>query len=355
MEQDQTLYVSQEHLDIALNHAKLGFWELELESTMMICTPQCKINVGAGDKPTVSYEDLINSIIPEDREKMQADVSAALVPGGGTYHSQYRVIHPDGSLHWIEANGKVLYLNEKPYRMVGTTLDITGKKDIEMLKDELLSFATHELKTPVTVIKGYLQILHAFIEKTGNIKYAELSKKSLAATERMTKLLGEIAAPANRRGDQIILQKQQFDVCALLIETVASINMVNPQTLLNLNASGPVFVTADRDRISQVLINLLNNAIKFSPELSEINIQVEQDEDQVKISIRDRGIGMLETEHTKIFQKYFRSENVKNNVEGSGIGLYLSSEIITRHGGRIWVEQPDDRCGSIFIFTIPKA
>ncbi|QXV64731.1 PAS domain-containing protein [Mucilaginibacter sp. 21P] len=354
MGHDQTLYVSQEHLDIALNHTKLGFWELELENPRMICTPQCKINIGAGEKPTVSYEDLINAIIPEDREKMQADVALALLPGGGTYNSQYRVIHPDGSLHWIEANGKVLYQNEKPYRMVGTTLDITAKKDMEMLKDELLSFTTHELKTPVTVIRGYLQILYTFIEKTGNTRFADISKKSLDATERMTRLLKEIADPEYRKGDQIILQKQQFDVCTLLADTIASINMVSPQTQFRLHASNSALVMADRDRIGQVLINLLNNAIKFAPDSSEIVMVVDQFEDQIKISIRDRGIGLSENEYAKIFQKYYRSDQIKSKVEGSGIGLYLSSEIITRHGGRIWVEQPEDKIGSKFIFTLPK-
>ncbi|PWK77236.1 PAS domain S-box-containing protein [Mucilaginibacter oryzae] len=354
MKQDQTLVISQEHLDIALNHTKLGFWELDLVTTAMICTTQCKINVGAGDQETISYEDLNSNIIPEDREKMRADVAAALTPGCGTYHSEYRVIHPDGSLHWIEANGKVLYNNEQPYGMVGTTLDITAKKDLEMLKDELLSTATHELKTPLTAIRGYLQLLHKFIQGTGNEKFTEISRKSLSATERMARLLQEISDPARRRGDQLILEKQQIDIHALLEETAASIAMVSPLHSYQFQGNGPVMITADRDRISQVLINLLANAVKFSPASSAIEMAVHEMPDHVKISVRDRGIGLHEAEHAKIFQKYYRSENVVHKFEGSGIGLYLSGEIITRHGGRIWAEQPQDGQGSLFVFTLPK-
>ncbi|QXV66765.1 PAS domain-containing sensor histidine kinase [Mucilaginibacter sp. 21P] len=354
MDQDQTLFVSQESLDIALNHAKLGFWELDLVNTKMTCTPQCKINVGAEGWATVSYEDLIGNIIPEDREKMQADVAVAMSPGQGTYHSEYRVIHPDGALHWIEANGKVLYENGEPIRMVGTTLDITAKKDMEMLKDELLSTATHELKTPVTVIRGYLQLLHKFVQDSGDEKFTEISRKSLSAAERMTRLLQDISGPAGRKGDQLVLQKQPFDVHALLHEIVGSISIVSPTHSCHVKCSDPVFISADRDRISQVLINLLTNAIKFSPDSSGIDIMVDDMQDHIMISIRDRGIGLSGTEYAKVFEKYYRSESVINKIEGSGIGLYLSSEIITRHGGRIWAEQPEDKLGSRFVFTLPK-
>jgi PAS domain S-box-containing protein len=353
MSNDQTLYVSQEHLDIALNHLRLGFWELDLEQNAMICTPQCKVNVGASLDHNLSYEGLLAAIIPEDREKMQADVMLSMAPGNGVYHSQYRVKHSDGSLHWIEANGKVLYQDDVPYRMVGTTLDITEKKDLEMLKDELLNIATHEIKTPLSVIKGYLQITHAFIERTGNQKFSDISRKTLAATDRIARLVKDMAHPAKGSPDQIKLSKERFDLIELITDIIANAKLISPNHSVMLNHDGAVVLEADKDRISQVLINLLNNAIKFSGGSKSIDLTVEVADKAVQVCIRDRGIGISAVEQHKIFQKYYRSESSKQNIEGSGIGLYLCSEIITRHGGRIWVEQPADGQGSVFIFTLP--
>jgi len=164
---DQDLSVSKEHLHIALSQVKLGFWELELDNLQLNCTVQCKLNISGSSHEGLSYDDWLEAIFIDDRDRVLEAVREAIASETGGFYFQYRVKHTDGSLHWIEANGTVLYKVNVPYRMIGTTLDITDKKDLELLKDELLSVATHELKTPVSAVKGYLQILHRFIQSTG--------------------------------------------------------------------------------------------------------------------------------------------------------------------------------------------
>jgi len=351
---DQTLSVSKEHLNIALNQVKIGFWELELDGLLLNCTMQCKINVKGTVQDTLTYNDLLDQIVPDDLERMQDAVKEAIVSENGEYHSQYRVKHIDGSLHWIEANGTVLYKDNIPHRMIGTTVDITEKKDLELLKDELLSVATHELKTPVSAVKGYLQILHRFVQSTGEEKFIQISNRALSSTERITRLLTEIADPANRHLNQIRLIKEDFDLRTLTDEIAANSTLINPDYHLSVYCPDKAFpVHADRFRIAQVLTNLMNNAIKYSPENKNIEIYLNQTETNVKLKIIDHGIGLNEDEHAKVFQKFYRAASAPKHVAGFGIGLFLCSEIIMRHGGRIGIESLKDVQGTCFYFTLP--
>ncbi|MCC8409128.1 PAS domain-containing sensor histidine kinase [Mucilaginibacter sp. UR6-1] len=352
---DKTLIVSQEHLDIALNQVRLGFWELDLDGMTLNCTPQCKMNFGMGDRPSLSYEELLACIVPEDRQMMQTDVAKALVPGNGIYHSQYRARHPDGSLHWIEANGTVLFRDNTPYRMIGTTLDITEKKDLELLKDELLNVATHELKTPVSAVKGYLQILHRFIETTHNEKFINISNRALGSTERITRLLTEIADPAHRHLNQIRLSREHFDLRTLIDEIAGNAMLINPEYTIEIFCTGKSFmVLADRFRIGQVLTNLVNNAIKYSPDHKHVDIRLSTEDSWNKVQVIDSGIGINKDEHAKVFQKFYRTGSGSKIAGGFGIGLYLSSEIITRHGGQIGIEEKKQGAGTEFYFTLPN-
>jgi PAS domain S-box-containing protein len=212
---EQAIEVTQEHFKIALDQVQLGFWELDLNDYALNCTSKCKTNIGIPVSELLNYDKLLECILVEDRPLMPEAIIKAIQSADGVYSLQYRVRHADQSIHWIDAKGTVLFEAEVPGRIIGTMVDITEKKDLELLRDELFNVTTHELKTPLSAVKGYLQLLDRFISTTGNEKIAQVAKRALGSVERITRLLNEMADPANLYSNQIRLAKDYFDLNAL--------------------------------------------------------------------------------------------------------------------------------------------
>ena len=351
---EQNFEITEDHFNIALNQVQLGFWELDLNNYTLNCTSKCKTNIGIRKDDVLDYDKLLECILPEDRPLMPEAIIKAIQSQGGIYNLQYRVRHTDQSVHWIDANGTVLFDASVPSRIIGTMVDITEKKDLELLRDELFNVTTHELKTPLSAVKGYLQLLDRFITGTGNERIAGVAKRALGSVERITRLLNEMADPVNLYSNQIRLAKDYFDLNALSEEIAGNAMLINPDykiTVSTTNIDSLVF--ADRYRIGQVLTNLVNNAIKYSPERKDVEVTIGTHKNDVKVLVKDHGIGLAKSEHQKVFKKFYRATSTPKNIPGFGIGLFLSAEIIIRHGGIIGVEESESPGGTCFYFTLP--
>jgi signal transduction histidine kinase len=351
---EQAIEVTQEHFKIALDQVQLGFWELDLNDYALNCTSKCKTNIGIPVSELLNYDKLLECILVEDRPLMPEAIIKAIQSADGVYSLQYRVRHADQSIHWIDAKGTVLFEAEVPGRIIGTMVDITEKKDLELLRDELFNVTTHELKTPLSAVKGYLQLLDRFISTTGNEKIAQVAKRALGSVERITRLLNEMADPANLYSNQIRLAKDYFDLNALSEEIAGNTMLINPDYQIQVTTTNTDSLAfADRYRIGQVLTNLVNNAVKYSPECKQIAISIGTHNDQIKVLVKDYGIGLAKSEHQKVFQKFYRANSTPKNIPGFGIGLFLSAEIIIRHGGFIGVADNEAENGTSFYFTLP--
>jgi PAS domain S-box-containing protein len=351
---EQTFEVTQEHFNIALNQVQLGFWELDLNNYVLNCTSKCKTNIGILIDDVLDYDTLLVCILPEDRPLMPEAIIKAIQSTDGIYGLEYRVRHADQSIHWIDAKGTVLFEEEVPSRIIGTMVDITEKKDLELLRDELFNVTTHELKTPLSAVKGYLQLLDRFITGLGNEKITQVVKRALGSVERITRLLNEMADPVNLYSNQIRLAKDYFDLNALAEEIAGNAMLINPDykiTVSTTNIDSLVF--ADRYRIGQVLTNLINNAVKYSPECKDVVVAIETHNNEVKVQVKDYGIGLAKSEYHNVFKKFYRVTTAPKNIPGFGIGLFLSAEIIIRHGGLIGVEDNKSKKGTCFYFTLP--
>ncbi|MDB4919380.1 ATP-binding protein [Mucilaginibacter sp.] len=351
---EQTFEVTQEHFSIALNQVQLGFWELDLNNYKLNCTSKCKTNIGILIDDLLDYDTLLKCILPEDRPLMPEAIIKAIQSTDGIYSLEYRVRHSDQSIHWIDAKGTVLFEAEVPCRIIGTMVDITEKKDLELLRDELFNVTTHELKTPLSAVKGYLQLLDRFIAGLGNEKIAQVAKRALGSVERITRLLNEMADPVNLYSNQIRLAKDYFDLNALGEEIAGNAMLINPDYRIQVSTTNiDSLVFADRYRIGQVLTNLVNNAVKYSPECKNVEVAIETHNNEVKVVVKDYGIGLAASEHQKVFKKFYRATTTPKNIPGFGIGLFLSAEIIIRHGGLIGVQENDSQTGTCFYFTLP--
>jgi PAS domain S-box-containing protein len=229
---------------------------------------------------------------------------------------------------------------------------VKAREEIRMLnarKDEFIGIAGHELRTPITTIKGYLQLME---EQAEAAVAKDFLGKALRQVNKLNRLIGDLLDVS-----KIQAGKLQYNViaCRLLplvregVETIRQIYPGHPIDL-TLPAEDPV-VTVDGAKIEQVLINFLNNAVKYSPDAARIEVKVTTSEGQATVSVKDFGIGIPSKHLEDIFNRYFRA-NPDSSSGGLGLGLYISKEIIRRHGGDIGVESKEGQ-GSVFYFSLP--
>jgi PAS domain S-box-containing protein len=217
-------------------------------------------------------------------------------------------------------------------------------------KDEFIGLASHELKTPLTSIGGYLQILSRISNDDNSQKFIN---KTLQQLKKLTTLVNDLLDVSKIEAGKLQLDIEEFNLVDLVTETVELIGHSSPKHQLILeNKEAECRIRSDERRIEQVLINLLTNAIKYSPGADKVSIILECGTEIVKIGIRDFGNGIPADKLPHIFSRFYRVEDANPNISGLGIGLYLSQEIITRLKGKLWAESELGK-GSTFWFELP--
>ena len=244
------------------------------------------------------------------------------------------------------ADGKVI-------RWLGTNTDITKQKELERMKDNFLSIASHELKTPVTTIKAYGQIVENMLEKKGDEETLGMIKKMSTQVNRLTNLIEDLLDITKIHQGKLMYNESFFDFNELVKEVIDDMQKTSSshQIKINLGQSEKVYV--DKDKLSQVLNNLISNAIKYSPKADSILVTSQLEEKGIQLSVQDYGIGISATELQNVFEQFYRVEgDSQSTFPGLGIGLYICSEIVTKQGGKIWVESVVNE-GSTFYIWLP--
>ncbi|WP_336731972.1 PAS domain-containing sensor histidine kinase [Chryseobacterium sp. VD8] len=236
---------------------------------------------------------------------------------------------------------------------IGTFTDIDDFKQLQNQKDNFLGIASHELKTPLTSLKLYTQFIGMNLNKQGDYKNAEVAKRMNDQIEKLTELVNDLLDVTKIQKGQIQLNESDFDFDQLVEDIVVEQQMTARHKII-FKKSNIGKVTADRHRISQVMSNLISNAIKYSPDADEVIVSTQVKDNMIKFSVKDFGIGIPEDKQHKVFEQYYRVSGTKEHTfPGLGLGLYISSEIIKRTGGKIYVHSVEGK-GSDFCFEIPK-
>ena len=221
------------------------------------------------------------------------------------------------------------------------------------LRDEFISIASHELRTPITSLKMYTQVLQKQFAKRGEESLSRFLAKMDAQLNKLTLLIGDLLNVTKIELGQLAFQEEAFDLNELVRETVEQIQMTTPKHTISIEGNIPRTVWGDLDRIGQVLTNLLSNAVKYSPQADSIIVRLTSEQDRAVVSIQDFGIGIDSEHQGNIFNRFYRvSDPEEKTYPGLGIGLYISHEIIKRHGGDLTVVSEKGK-GSLFRFPLP--
>lgn len=292
---------------------------------------------------------------PEDRERA-AEESRVIFESREWGVSRFRWKKKDGSYLWVEAQSTVILDKAgNPLGMRGVTMDISERVEEEKRKDAFISMASHELKTPITSQRVYVQLLQQLVDKNKDTHYDKYLSKIVAQTDKITNLISDLLDVSTIQAGKMKFHFSHFDLQDLVNEVVADMREVAFEYNFSISGSVQTKAFGDEERIAQVINNLLTNAVKYSPNSLTINIFLSENESCLRVGVQDFGIGIEPAQKMKIFERFFRvSGENEETFPGMGIGLYISAEIVKRHGGRIWVDSQKGK-GSTFWFIIPKA
>lgn len=230
--------------------------------------------------------------------------------------------------------------------------EIESRKAAENKKDEFISIASHELKTPLTSIMGYVQLLQRSLKKYKDKSVDNYLGRTNLQLGKLKNLIGDLLDISKIESGKIEFNKKEFDFHAMLQSAIDIVQQTQDCSIIHTK-SVETQVFGDEMRIEQVIINYLTNAIKYSPECKEVEIESSiTDHEEIKLTVRDFGIGIPKEMQSKLFEKFYRVESSATRFQGLGIGLFISSEIVKRHNGTWGVVSTEGK-GSEFWFKIP--
>ena len=354
-EAEEELIKTNQRLAIALEVGQLGSYELDLISGELFASQSFRNNYGLDSTSTVTFDTIATLILPEYREIIKQKINESIV-NNGTYSVEYPIRRPDKSFHWIKCSAKVRYDNNlKPIVLVGVTLDITELKRSQQQKDDFIGFASHELKTPVTSIKSYCQMMEEILLQKGDTQVAGMAAKIGVQVKRLNNLINDLLDITKINSGSLPIVNSIFNFTDL-IKTITE-DIQNTTTKINItedfSLTGPI--ESDKERIVQVATNLINNAIKYSPNSNKIIVHTSLANYEMLFTVQDFGVGIAKQHHKKVFEQFYRvTGELQHTFPGLGLGLYISSEIIKQLGGKIWIrcnEEAEE--GVTFCFSIP--
>jgi PAS domain S-box-containing protein len=264
------------------------------------------------------------------------------------------LIKKDGSLIWCQVTS-ILFPDQE--ENLGYTIieDITEKHELRLQKDEFIGIATHELKTPITSLKAALQLMNRMIKKESAIpeKIAKLGFEAQLYTSKLTHLVEDFLNIAKLEQGKLSINKRWFPLSDV-IESCCNHVQLDRRHYVTHSGDLSIEVYADRNKIDQIIVNFVNNALKYAPKSEEISIKAEQLTECTKISVTDRGSGIPPEDVPHLFDRYYQINKGDSQTPGLGLGLYISAQIIKGHGGEIGVDSKVGD-GSTFWFTLPHA
>ncbi|WP_377022440.1 PAS domain S-box protein [Mucilaginibacter angelicae] len=296
----------------------------------------------------------IYKLIPEELHYEEPQILARLRAGQRVQHFETKRRTRDGRL--IDVSLTISPVKDSRGNIIGLSKiarDITEKKLDETRKSDFIGMVSHELKTPLTSLSAIIQVTNTKLKASGDSFLMNAMEKANQQVKRMTTMINGFLNISRLESGKIHIEKQSFDIGELITDMIDEASLTVGSNQIRFERCPPIEVNADRDKIGSVISNLISNAIKYSPMAAAVEITCTTRDGQVIVSVKDEGMGIKPEDLGKIFDRYYRVEAAQTrHIAGFGIGLYLSSEIIQRHGGKVWAES-EPGAGSTFYFSLP--
>lgn len=307
----------------------------------------------------------LSILLPPERFHELEEMRAKVEISGGLRDIEVRSKRKDGAMIYLSLS--VSPIRDVEGKIVGflrIAKDITEKKryerrlkDLDKMKSDFVSNVSHELKTPLTSIKGSVDNMLDGLTGALNEKQIRYLARIKSNTDRLSRLINDLLDLSRIEAGRVEVRRASLPLTALAEEVAEHLKQLAAEKLIRIEVPPPdpqMTVWADRDKVTQVLMNLIGNAVKFTPQDGKVIVAIEKNgNDYIQISIADNGPGIRPEEADKIFSKFYQVANVdKQKPQGSGLGLAISKALVEMHGGKIWVESKLGR-GSTFYFTLP--
>ncbi len=350
LERTSELYKSREHFKFIADNIPAIVWTAMPDGKMDYFNKRWLLYTGNDYEQSNGGFHLF--IHPDDKAAYFSSWSNA-VASGNPFEIVHRFKAANGEYKWYysqalpfknESNGIVAWF--------GISTDIDEQKRTMEKKDEFITIASHELKTPVTSIKGYVQLLRFNFQQEGNTNAADLLNKADIQINKLTTLIGDLLDVKKIENGQLQYREEDFNFNALVKEIIEETQRVLKHSI-EYRLADNCTIHGDRNKIGQVITNFIDNAAKYSPANAAIQLFTSNEGHKIKLAVQDFGMGVPKEQQEKIFERFFRVKGEKENTyAGLGLGLYISAEIIKRHKGNIGVESEQGK-GSTFYFDLP--
>lgn len=340
-------------LKIAMEASNMGSWNVDLKNKTIVLSERSK-QIYELSEPKLSIEKAKSLVVSEHADALAKCIRSAL-HNRTSFSIDYQInINGHGKTKWLRTAGKAYYNKEgKALYIAGAVLDITEHKQDEIRKNDFIGIVSHELKTPLTSLSAYIQLLQYKITDETESFTKEILDKVGVQVKRMSGMIDGFLNVSLLESGKIVLDKSTFDLVELIRNIAEESRIFLPSHFIQVIANEKINVNADREKMINVINNLINNAAKYSNKDSLIAIKCEKYGNHAHISIEDEGIGIQAADVEKIFDRFYRVDSTKTKtIPGFGVGLYICSEIVKRHEGKIWVIS-EPKIGSVFHFTLP--
>jgi PAS domain S-box-containing protein len=346
-----------------VNSLDVIVWEAELDPWRhRFISEQAAQLLGGHVERFIDTDMWLSHVLPADRavvEEYRRQLEAGAPVAGCDYH----LMTTDGRVLTVRDQARPVFDDRGPRRVRGVTIDVTERRRAReqfeaamKMQADFVNFASHQLRTPLTGIKWMLEL--AMGEDDGSADMRGFVKDSLDASERLIVLVNDLLSVSRLEGGKMMGTPARCDMAQLMRDVLADVQTVVRKSGHELSATGldvEHAVMGDAQMLRQVLQNLVSNSIKYTPHGGRIDVAITNDGAEVRCAVTDTGIGVPEEARARLFEKFFRAENVsKVETEGTGLGLYIVRLIVERAHGRIWFE-PAESGGSRFLIALPLA
>ena len=343
---------SEEALRLAVSAANLGTWHINPVTKELTADLRVKELYGFYPSDDFNLEQAIACVREDYRQEFTEKLSRAIQE-----KKEFDVTYPvlgmhDDKVRWLRSMGNIsAYSSDTQTELNGVSMDITEQQLQNQRKNDFIGMVSHELKTPITSLNGYLQLMEEHHDEGDKAMTEHALNKSLQQVKKMTRMIDSFLNVARLESGKIFIDSSEFMLNDLMHDVEEELKAIFTTHQLEFKYGPAVQVNADREKIAQVLNNFVSNAVKYSGHGSTITVSTSATAGSVTIHVTDTGRGIADADLPHIFERFYRADSAQV-VAGFGIGLYLCAEIVRLHHGSIGVESEKGH-GAHFYFTLP--